>query len=222
MTDKQRSAYQREMDQVHVPKAKADETLRMMLEENRRLRAKENEEGERKKAGRRLPIYAGALAAACLLLAVGLALPRSGGYQFDKVGLNALVVSAAPKGATVTEDGADTVLGTSAEAVFPGWEVANGQTQAYPMGSGTAHESVLTIRKEGQELRATVTDYEPALFSTVQKEQQIAGKKVRLAYNEETQTYAAAYEENGKYCVLTGRMEEKAFLEALKGILEKK
>ena len=67
MTDKQRSAYQREMDQIHVPKAKADETLRMMLEENRRLRIKEAERGEKRRISRWIPA-AGAAAAITTVL----------------------------------------------------------------------------------------------------------------------------------------------------------
>ena len=37
----ERTPYQKEMDQIHLSDEKANETLRMMLAENTRLRAKE-------------------------------------------------------------------------------------------------------------------------------------------------------------------------------------
>ena len=41
-----RTPYQQEMDRIHVPPIAASRTLRMMLEENRRLRLKKKPEKE--------------------------------------------------------------------------------------------------------------------------------------------------------------------------------
>ena len=61
-----KNTYKEHMDSMHVPKEKAEETLRLMLQENRRLREK-NVKQISARAGRRIPLYAVA-AAACLLL----------------------------------------------------------------------------------------------------------------------------------------------------------
>ena len=98
MTEKKRSAYQREMDEIHLSREKADETLRMMLEENRRLRIKEAERGEKRRISRWIPA-AGAAAAAALLLAVGLNM-NSAGYRFDQISVEAITATSAQKAGT--------------------------------------------------------------------------------------------------------------------------
>ena len=216
MTEKKRSAYQREMDEIHLSREKADETLRMMLEENRRLRIKEAERGEKRRISRWIPA-AGAAAAAALLLAVGLNM-NSAGYRFDQISVEAITATSAQKTEMVQQT--EGPIAADPETLFPGWNITGGTADEFVQGGTTLHETMVFLEKGKQELNAAITDFEPAAYSAVQGEQRIAGKEVRLAYDTKSGNRIAVYRQDGMYIALYAQMEEKEFTEAVKSILE--
>lgn len=218
MTEKKRTAYQREMDQVHLSREKADETLRMMLEENRRLRTQEAERGRKKKISRRITILAGGAAAAALLIATGLN-TNTGGGHIGTAGLDTLPVSQVQSMSTVQTDGGE-FSAAAQEALFPGWTVTGGSTEEHSRDGQTAHGITLFLEKGEKKLRAVITDYEPDEHPAAQEERQIAGKNVRLASDAESGETTAAYRQDGMYITLYGQMPEEEFADTVKEILE--
>lgn len=216
MTEKKRSAYQREMDQVHLSREKADETLRMMLEENRRLRAEEAERGAKKQTARWVPA-AGVAAAAAVLLTIGINM-NSAGYRFDQISLEALTSTNAQKAEAVQEP--EGTFAAEPEALFPGWKVTGGTADEYLQNQTVLHETTVFLEKGSQEISAAITDFEPAAYSAVPGEQKIAGKDVRLAYDTKSGNRIALYRQDGMYIALYAQMPEKEFAEAVKSILE--
>ena len=218
MTEKRRTPYQEEMDRVHVPEEKARETLRMMLEENRRLRAAES--AERKPAGirRMLPWFAVPVAAA-LLLVIGLT-AGGRGLRFADIRMRDLPVMGAVRGGEAAEAGFAETFGTGAEELFAGWTVAAEKTETQRMPAGELHTARLTLEKDGREIRAEVTDYEPALFTALPENgQAIEGVGVRLARDTETGELAAVYPKGSLYIVLRGNMAEKDFTSAIRELV---
>ncbi len=154
--EKQRSPYQREMDEVRLPEARADETLRLMLEKNREIREKETNRKPSLRLLRLLPAFAAA--AACLVLAVVL---LNGG---SSVTFGSVRMSGLPSGyrgeATETAPFAE-VFGAGPEAFFPGWTVDS------EFVSAARREAKLTLSRDGQKLSAAVSLAEPPLYTAL-------------------------------------------------------
>ena len=186
MTQRKRTPYQREMDAIHVPEEKANETLRNMLAENHRL-------AERKGSGRRILWAAVAAAAACLALVIGL---NAGQKEPPQPQWK-------PTSLSISRSFADT-FGTEPEALFPGWEITEEYTETVDLPEGTGHEGRLTLKKEDAVLQAAVTDYEPEVWATAQEEQTLAGQTVRIGKDSETGSPLAVFRRDGLYTVLTG------------------
>ena len=218
MTEKQRTPYQQEMDQVHVPKEKADETLQMMLRENQRLRREEAAKEGKPKSRYRIPVIAVSLAAACALLVIVFSTGNPG-LQFDDINLTYQPLSNIRQDDSPRTSDTPDFFGTEPEAVFPGWEIVSEQTEQFQREGNTIHESRLTLEKGEQEITAVVTDFEPSAFSAIRKEQKIEGKDVRLARDPAAGTCIAAYRKEQMYIVLEAKMSENDFIDALKSLL---
>ncbi|MBR4458103.1 MAG: hypothetical protein IKS31_03995 [Clostridia bacterium] len=167
MSEKKRSAYQREMDQEHLSREKAGETLKLMLEKNRQLR--EAEAGRTARSGgaavarRAVPAFAAVAAVAALLLI----LLRPAGVTFGSVRMSRLPVSGVSRGEEVREAGFATAFGCTAESLFPGWSVSDAAASVYPSASGTQYEGKLTLEKDRHRMEATVTRDTPALYTAL-------------------------------------------------------
>ena len=155
LQEKKRTAYQQEMDAVRLSDAKAEETLRLMLEKNRALHpAKEETPRPSLRLRRLVPAFAAA--AACLVLAVVL-LTRGG----PAVTFGAIRTDTLPHGGYRGADPAaasfEDVFGVPAETLFPGWSVSD---EAVRPDRG---EAKLNLTKDGRRLSASVSLEEPPL-----------------------------------------------------------
>ena len=230
MTEKNRTPYQREMDQIHVPEAKAKETLQKMLAENRRLREEEAKKpagkqlfstGGGRRAGRiprLVPVFALAGVAACVLLVIGLT-SRSDKKQFSQVQLSDLPVQSLSHKSGEDPQHFEDAFGFPAETLFSGWTVLKEETEAVRKEEGTGYEAVLELSKEDRTLTASVYDDQPDLPAPPSEEQQIAGQTVRLIKDAETNKLTGVFQKNGLYIVVSGSMEEQEFLRLLEQLI---
>lgn len=210
MTQNNRTPYQREMDQVRLSKEKADETLRLLLEENRSLRKKDAEKENRRKRvllTRVLPSLGAAAAVLVLLLTTVL---RPSSYVFGAVRAAGLPVSGARD--TVHDNGYDTA---AAQSMFPGWEIAEIADPALAVSAPDGDQSIFIIKKDGAMFTVTLSEKETALSSALRGQPAYGSAGVRLNRDTETGVLSACFTKNGLYAVLCARdMTEELFVNA--------
>ena len=210
---RERTPYQKEMDQVHLSEEKANETLRMMLAENTRLRAKETTRAPK-------PWLKPALVSVAAV-ALALVLVFSGGrnetYTWQSIRTDVLPVGGVSRGDDASVPFSE-AFGKSAADFFSGTEVFAEEARTWTTPAGARHQGSVTLEMGSALLFASVTDFEPAVTTLIEKEQKIGGVPVRLA-REENILYAV-YRQDGFYVVLsTGELDEDAMLKALKAVL---
>ena len=223
MTEREvRSAYQRQMNQIHLSEEKANETLSAMLAENRRLRT---DESNKNKAGfsrktRSIAGLAGALAAVVVLaVAIGIN-SRSPSYQFQPVEIEfrASSTAAQPNPNSADQD-RDSRIRSFAETAFSKWKISSEWTDAELSEDGMTFQITLQTSEKDIPVTATITENEPRLHKVITNEQTIQGKAVRLGYDPSFKTYVAAYQQEQYYIVIKGQGSEKEFTEVLQTIL---
>ena len=216
MSEKRRTPYQQEMDALHVPEEKANETLKMMLAENRRLR----EESAKKNRGFvKSPRFWGAFAAvaACAVLMLAVLPGRTGEkYTFTAVDYLSLPSADLSRGETESGLTMEGTLGVSAETLFPGWETSWENTIQLPSDGEKLYLTQLALRKGDQQLNAEVTNTVPAIAEVVSEEYEMNGKKIRLARDEAMKTVYAVYQRDNLYIVLSAGGGEENMIQTLK------
>ena len=210
MTQNNRTPYQREMDEVRLSKEKADETLRLMLEENRALRRKDAEKESRRKQvllTRVLPALGAAAAVLVLLLTTVL---RPSAYVFGAVRTVSLPVSGARD--TARDYGYDAA---AAQSMFPGWEIAEITDPALAVFAPDGEQSSFVIKKDGAQFTVTLSVKETALSSALHGQPAYGNAGVRLNRDADTGVLSACFQKNGQYAVLSARdMAEDSFVKA--------
>ena len=210
-----RTAYQEQLDSLHVSEQKADETLQLMLKENHRLQAQEQRTPIQRN---RIPLYAIAAAACIALLVLGISQLNS------RSGIPDVRISSLPKVASI-RGGEDSpvsfqeAFGQDAAALFPGWQLTEETTRAVLMNGQEAHEASLRIEKDGKQLSVTVTDIEPPLMTVLKKEE---GRAVYVARDNETGMLYAAGIQGRLYVVCAAEgIAEKDFIALAEEVLGK-
>ena len=203
-----RTAYQEQIDALHVSKEKKEETLRLMLEENKRLRQAEEKKSSRFFRTPRMTLYA--VAAACLLLVF---------FGFGQLGGKSpyLSVRTSQLPTAVISRGNDEItfsdaFGCEAEWFFKDWSVQKEGVDTLLYNGSLVHEASLTLRKDAAVISATVADYEPSLLTLLKKDAPAVLEGLYLAKDQDSQALYAAYEVEGRYIVLSAKqMSEKDF-----------
>ena len=205
------TSYRKQMDAVQLPKEKANETLRLMLEENHRLQQKEKEKKSALNSKTRIPAFA--LAAAACLAIVFMFTGRFGGRSaFLTVSISELPTAAVSRSDDEMVVSFQDAFGCSPDTLFPGWTVTEESTAVWILNGNPAHESRMVLKKGDIVLSAAVTDYEPPLFTLLQKESKPVSGSVYLAKDEKTAVLYAAFAAEGRYFVLSSPdMPEAAF-----------
>jgi hypothetical protein len=203
-----RSAYQREMDAVHLSKDKADETLRLMLEKNAEVHARQ----EKSRKPRRT-VWLASFAAAAAVLVMAVVLLRGGpALSWGSVRMRSLPLSGVRGEETVPASFRD-VFGTDPENFFPGWTVVS--DAADPAG----RESRLTLKHGDAELRATVSEAEPALSAALTRDGVPEADGVRYNRDPDDGTLYALCVLHGRYVIFqSDQLTENAFTEAVRSV----
>ena len=204
------TAYQKQMDELQVPKEKAEETLRLMLEENRRLRQAEEKKSAVKSFGKRIPMYA--LAAAACLAIVFLSVRQFTGAQspFLSVKISELPVAELSRGSETVSF--RDVFGCEAETLFPDWAVDDEGVDTVLVQGSRMHEAYLTLRKDTTALSAVVSDYEPSLLTALKSGGAHSAGGIYLAKDTDSDALFAAYETEWGFVVLRAeKMSEGEF-----------
>ena len=205
------TSYRKQMDAVQLSKEKADETLRLMLEENHRLQQKEREEKAAKYSRLKIPSFALA-AAACLAIMFLFTGRFSGKTAFLTVKISELPTASISRGDDEKTVAFQDAFGCSPDTLFPGWTVTEESTAVFTLQGNQAYESRMVLTNGDTALSATVTDYEPPLFTLLQKESKPISGSVYLAKDEKTGVLYAVYTAEGRYFVLSSSdMTEAAF-----------
>lgn len=212
-------AYRREMDGEHIPEEKAAETLRLMLDENRRLR--EREARRSRPLGRillRRVLPAAAAVAACVALVI-FGMSRVGGPTFTEVHMSRIPVTGISRGSEAEVTDFAAAFGCTPESLFPGWTVTEGVTLREQTAAGTRSEGRLTLQlKHGITLGATVTDFAPPLAAGL-ADSGSGPDGEKLGLDPDTGTRYALLRRGGLYAVLSsGALSESDFVSAAKGI----
>ena len=209
MTQNNRTPYQQEMDQIHLSREKADETLRMMLEENQALRRKDIKKAKQKNRflfTRVLPVLGAAAAVLVLLTTI---LPHAA-YSFGSVRFSSLPVSGTRD--TVSGTGFDVFM---AQDMFPGWEISQTADPFLTVSAPDGERAVFTIAKDGMQFTVTLSEKETALSSQLHSQPAYGSAKVRLNRDTETGVLSACFQKNELYAVFCARdMAEDAFVRA--------
>ena len=215
MTEEKRTPYQREMDEIHLRKEKADETLRMMLEENRRLRRQESGRSERRPVKRMQWFAAAAAAVACLVLVIGLTAGKPK-YTFAAVQMSALTDTEWIRSTSAAGPSFEEAFARPAEKIFPGWEVTEEMAAVRQTDSSTVCEAELMLTRGERTLLVYVYDSEPAFWQAAGQEQNLESTAIRLARDSGTGALYAACRKDGLYLVIQGEMEENDFISILR------
>ena len=192
----QRTKYQQEIDQLQVPKEKAEETLRLMLEKNKELRA---QDAKKTPARKRAPYFA--LAAAAVF-----ALVFFGARQLSpQGGLPGVHISDLPPVAYARGDDSEAVsfleaFQTAPDSLFPGWQAEVEAVNAYILNGETRHEARLALTRQERHMSASVLDIEPPLWTALNRGD---GQSLYLARDTDTEALWAAGYREGLYFVLT-------------------
>lgn len=203
-----RTAYQEQIDALHVSEEKKEETLRLMLEENARIRQAEEKKRNNLFRPSRMTIFA--VAAACVLL-VFFGISRQGGkspyLSIRTSQLPTAVISRGEEELTFQD-----AFGCEAESLFKDWSVREEGVDTLLFNGSRVHEAYMTLQKDETVISAMVTDYEPPLLTLLKKDASDVRENLYLAKDQDSQTLYAAYEADGHYIVLSGKqMPEKEF-----------
>lgn len=220
MSEKQRSRYQQEMDQVQLSEEKAGETLRLMLEANGKLREEQVKKANRPKSAalvrRILPVFAAA--AACIALVL-FGLNRSNGVTFGSVRMRDLPVSGVSRGDDAKEVDFETAFGCTTESFFPGWEVTAEKTQQYTKNGEPWYESELTIQKQNTSLYVSVVKEKPAIYQALSESFKILDNKFLLNLDPDDGTrYAVSNYEELYITLYSPNLSENDFVKAVEEI----
>ncbi|MBQ8137524.1 MAG: hypothetical protein IJ174_08840 [Clostridia bacterium] len=218
-----RAKYTEQMNELHVPKDRAEKTLQMMLEENRRL-AKEEAEGhaETRKGFLESPFFRRSgyvlAAVACLVLMFFGVRMLGSGASFHSIRTSSLPSLGGARGGAAEAPAFEEVFGRAAGDVFPGWTVLEENTEAIETKNGTLYVGTIVLRKDGKTLDASVTSFEPPLVALLKSEglKTIKGMYLAKDDTEQPSTLYAACEKDGLHIVFSGQgMDENAFLNAV-------
>ena len=223
-----RSAYQSEMDQVHLSDEKAKETLRKMLAENDAIREKE----QKKTAKRFLPAWrwlpAVAAAAACLVLILTGAFNRDQNKSPAGAGQNFIFGNISVRKLPVSGvRGDDSEVNepdiSEPESLFPGWHISDARPGRRLRGlSPDGVEIAVTIEKDDVCLDAIVMKSKPELAEALAETDAYGKQGIRFNHDMDMQILSAVYAADGYYIVLfTEEMEEKDFAEAVMEVARK-
>ncbi len=194
-----RTVYQTEMDSVHLSEEKANQTLRLMLEENRKLKTQEHK--EKPKISSRMWTYCAAVAAACLVLA--LALPWNGGKTtFGSVRMSGLPAVSVARGIGADAPDFETLFSVAPETLFAGWSIEACGTQSVTLQGKAAHEARLEITRDGTDLTAMVDDVKPPLLTALEEAKTGQGRDCRLNRDPDDGRQYAVYQRGGLYITL--------------------
>ena len=210
------SAYREQMDALHVPEEKAEETLRLMLEENRRL----NQKKAAGRACRRKTVWicAAAAAAACLLMVWIQAGQSRGPGAFASVKIAALPAAAIARGEDAQAVSFREAFGLDAADLFPGWTTAEENASARMQNGETVHEARLTLKKGETLLSAEVTDYEPSLLTVLKKDAKPLPNGVYLAKDADSGALYGVRESGELFVIWSSTaMTEKEFRQLFEG-----
>ena len=221
-----RENYTEQMDNVHVPKDRAQKTLQMMLEENRRLAKKEAAgHADKKQGALSMPfnlrygyVLAAAASLAILFFSVNL---LNSGISFHSVRMSSLPSLGGTRGSEAEALSFEQAFGRSEDALFPGWEITQAQAEALETGAGPLYVGRAVLTKDGNSLQATVTDFEPPLLALLKSEEIEMTKGLYLAKDDtlDPATLLAVCEKDGLFIVYSGQgMEENAFLNAVEAL----
>ena len=224
---KERTAYQKQMDQIRLPDQKKEETLRLLLAENRKLREKDAARASasgpvpvRKTQKKWIPAAALAAAAACLVLAA-VGLSGRGGYSFESIRLRSLPQVGA-RGGEAQKLSFQEAFGRSPESLFAAGQVTEGETETVFLEEQLRHRASLDILTDGKTLGASVTDYEPPVYGAIGKTQEMNGVQVRLAEDTEIGRKCCVYSRDGLYVLLySDTLSRKDFADAVRTAVRK-
>ena len=194
--ENKRSPYQQEMDQIHIPKEKADETLRLMLEENKKLRQQKLEKTRNSRLSLRLiPVVCAA--AACL------ALIFSGVLQQNRIVFgNAAIPAISRSGQPASQAARDETPGEkTVKALFPGWNASE------------AAEDVLLLEKDGTRIYAMILQSNSDELKDLMALPISKDPAARFTKDPDTGALGALFEKEGSCILLFARnLEEDAFV----------
>ncbi len=208
------TAYRQQMDQMHVPKARSDETLRRMLEENQRLRRSE----ARGKAPllRRIPLYAAAAAACLLLVFFGVRQFRPTAYPAVRMADLNGIHETFPQSDTLSFREA---FGPDADRLFSGWTIDHDSARRLSVEDPDRYQAQMTLRANGSELQAVVSDTEPQLLTHLKSVSRPSDDQIYFARDDDTHTLYAVFESFSLYVTLSSdSMQQAAFEAAVRSI----
>lgn len=217
---KERTIYQRQMDEVRLREDKKKETLRLLLEENQRLR-----EAEEKKAAKKNKVFSWKIpsmamaAVACLVLVV-VGFSGRGGISFESIRLRDLP-QIGSRGETEALSFSE-AFGKSPESLFSAGSITEGKTEIVYLTEERHYRGSLEILINGSSLAVSVTDYEPPIYTATKKTQEINGVKVRLAEDTGLGRKCCVYEREGMYVTLSSdTLSQGDFVNAVQSVIKK-
>ena len=215
MSKQIKGTYIPEMEAEHLSKAKAQETLKLMLNENTKLHEKNTQKKqiERTKYLRYAPVFA--TAAACIIIAVALLHPGQNSsketgklIEYGSVQLSSLPSGIISRGES--GDDLEAAFGISGNELFMGWTVTD--TTVY--SSGGHKQAFIELQKDDIKITASVSDIESALYSTL-GETNAGTNGARFNLDPSTNELNAVYKRSNLWIVLTADNIEKADFEAI-------
>ena len=217
----QRTTYQQQLDKERLSPEKAEQTLKVLLEEN----TKRNEKRVKRAARTKRPAWTryapalAAVAAAVVLMVTLLPGQKQAGTAnvgagdsvvYGEVRLNGLPPFGGGRGsaAGTLED----VFGVTAGELFKDWTVE--RSAAYTAENGK--QAILYLSRGENELRATVSDFEPALRTALQEtKESLTG--VKFNRDPDSGFLDAVYQKGGYFITLHAeKIESAAFEEIVK------
>ena len=191
-----RSPYQEEMDQIHIPKEKADETLRLMLEENRKLREHDAQKASGHLRRSTWLIPAAYAVAACLILVFSGVL-RQDRVTFGSVSIPATARSGPAGASTETPES----VRMAAESLLPSWNVSEKEGNLFLLEKDGIRLHAMFFEPDSEDVREMM-------------ELPASGKPaVRFIRDPDTGSLGALFEKGEMLVLLFARnMEENDFI----------
>ena len=212
-----RTPYQQHMDNLHVSEQKKEETLCLMFQENQQIRGKKAQKSNRNK----LWIPSAALAAVVCLVLVVIGLSGQNSYTFESISLRSLPQVGARGTSTETVLFSE-VFGITSETMFPFGTIKEEKTDAVFVNEKIHYRGSLQIMINGETLIASITDYEPPIYTVLTKDQEINKTEVRLAADMDTGRKCCVYCRNEVYTVLSSEtLTEASFIQLLERTIVK-
>ncbi len=204
-----------EMEAEHLSETKAQETLKLMLNENTRLHEKDTQKKQivRTKYLRYAPVFAAA--AACIIITVALIHPGQNAnkgtgkpIEYGSVQLSSLPSGIISRGES--GDDLEAAFGISGNDLFKGWTVTD--TTVY--SSGGHKQAFIELQKDDMNITASVSDIESALYSTL-GEINAGTNGARFNLDPSTNELNAVFKRSDLWIVLTADNIGKADFEAI-------